>query len=163
MRSISSLYHRRGTVVPLQSPFVASSTLALESAKLSTSRDTPRPSVAPDGIAKYLLRPSSPSVCLSVGRSDPHTHPPAQIPCTTTRLPATSPMNIFLKPACGFFQSGNVDSWCKRGECSENAAPDLKSVMRWRDRVYMSVMGRVDERALNNACDGVIEESIGIS
>jgi len=54
-------------------------------------------------------------------------------------------MNIFFNPACGFFQSGKEDSWCNNGECSENAAPDLKRVMRWSERVYMSVMGEEEE------------------
>ena len=97
---------------------------------------------------------------LSSSISGPQTHPPTHKPCTTTFFPATSPMNIFLNPACGFFQSGKLDSWCKSGECSENAAPDLKRVMRWSESVYISVIEEeVGWVARRKASVGVTSES----
>lgn len=91
------------------------------------------------------------------GISGPQHHPPIHMPCTTTLLPATSPINIFRSPKCGFCHVGNVDKLCSKGECSEKGAPRLKVVMRRRDRVYMSVNEDVEvvESARERVDEGV--------
>ena len=54
-------------------------------------------------LSPSFLRLAAPS---SLVTSSPPHQPPTHRPCTTTRFPTTSPRNIFLSPACGFFQFG---------------------------------------------------------
>lgn len=44
-------------------------------------------------------------------------------------------MNILRSPLCGFAQLGSWEREYSSGECSENDAPRLKVVRRWRERV----------------------------
>jgi hypothetical protein len=103
---------------------------------------------------------SVPADCtFSAGRSFPQHHPPTQSPWITTRFPATSPKNIFCRPPCGFFQLGICEIEYSKGECSENAAPVLKSVIRCRERVNMSVIGPDGCWAFCSTWGGVVSPS----
>jgi hypothetical protein len=80
-------------------------------------------------------RAEGPFLIWTLGRSAPQHHPPIHKPCTTTRFPMTSPINIFRKPEWGLLQFGIPDSPWSIGECSEKAAPFLNIVIRRRDKV----------------------------